>query len=51
LAAPIFNNNDKPAAALSVSGNAKNFKGKKQSRLADLLMETAGEINREMRLF
>jgi DNA-binding IclR family transcriptional regulator len=51
LAVPIFYSNGKQAAALSISGNAKDFKGKKESRLVDLLLKTTGEINRGMGLF
>ncbi len=51
LAAPLFSSNGKPAAALSISGEAKDFKGSKTSRLADRLLEASSEINRGMGLF
>jgi IclR family KDG regulon transcriptional repressor len=51
LAAPIFHNSGELAAALSISGYAKDFKGKKASRLADKLLETSSEINRKMGLY
>ena len=48
LAAPIFHENGKPAAALSVTGSSKDFKGRKESRTADLLLKISSEINRSM---
>ncbi len=51
LAAPVFSSNGRPAAALSISGDAKEFRGPKASRLADQLLKTTGEINRGMGLF
>jgi len=51
LAAPFFFSNGKLAAALSLSGDAKDFTPKKKSRMAEHLLKTSSEINRGMGLF
>ncbi len=51
LAAPIFFSDGKLAAALSISGNARDFTSKKESHVVDWLLKTSNEINQGMGLF